>query len=101
MTRGVIGGAVAGALSAALVLAGSAFAGSGIGAVFNLGRANTVNQTSTLSGSVAGGPTLDGRNAGGGPAASFFAKAGRPPFRVSSGGMVTNLNADLLDGIQA
>jgi hypothetical protein len=43
------------AAAAALVFgAVTAFAGSGVGAVFNLGQANTVNGTSSLSGSTAG-----------------------------------------------
>ena len=50
LRSGIVGGIVAGAV----ILAGSAVAGSGIGGVFNLGQSNTVNHESLLAGSTAG-----------------------------------------------
>jgi hypothetical protein len=50
-----LGYALLGAVAMALVfVTTSALAGSGIGGVFNLGQANTVDQTSTLSGTSSG-----------------------------------------------
>jgi hypothetical protein len=55
---------VASATVGALVsITASALAGSGVGGVFNLGVANTVNAESTLTGDVAGGPQLRVENA--------------------------------------
>ena len=50
--------ALAGALAAVLITTTSALAGSGVGGVFNLGQTNTVNGTSVLTGTSAGGPQL-------------------------------------------
>jgi hypothetical protein len=47
--KGVVLGAV---VSVVTVMATAAFAGSGIGAVFNLGKGNIVNHQSALSGST-------------------------------------------------
>ena len=48
-----------GAAAAALALTtATALAGSGVGDVFNLGQANTVNVESSLSGNTSGGPQL-------------------------------------------
>jgi hypothetical protein len=118
LRSGIVGGIVAGAV----ILAGSAVAGSGVGGLFNLGQSNTVNGTSALSGSTAGkqlvvanvgtattSSALLGyargasaaatfQNAGSGPALSLLAGAGQPPFTTNSGYRVTNLNADKLDG---
>jgi hypothetical protein len=41
------------------------------------------------------------RNSGGGPAANFVVNAGKAPFTVNTGTKVTNLNADLLDGLDS
>jgi dolichol kinase len=50
-----IKGVVTGAVVSGLTLASTAaFAGSGIGAVFNLGKTNAVNATSVLQGSTNG-----------------------------------------------
>jgi hypothetical protein len=52
-------GAFAGGVGATAVLgATAAFAGSGIGGVFNLGQVNTVDATSTLTGAKANGAEL-------------------------------------------
>jgi hypothetical protein len=64
-----------GASAAALILVTTtALAGSGVGAVFNLGQVNTVNAQSTLSGNPGGSPLL--QVTGTGTAASIKANAG-------------------------
>jgi hypothetical protein len=51
MRTGFLKGVVLGAIVSTLTLAASvALAGSGIGGVFNLGQPNTVNKTTTLTG---------------------------------------------------
>ncbi|MEI7744634.1 MAG: hypothetical protein WCK58_12910 [Chloroflexota bacterium] len=85
---------------ATVVLAAPAIAGSGIGAVFNLGRTNTVNSGTTLKGAAAA-PLLALGNSGTGAALSLTTKAGVPPMKVSSSTKVANLNADKLDGIDS
>ena len=121
LRSGIVGGIVAGAV----ILAGSAVAGSGIGGVFNLGQSNTVNAPSALSGSTAGkqlivanlgtagsssallgygkgaSPAATFQNAGAGPAVSLLAGAGQPPFTTNSAYHVANLNADRLDGVDS
>ena len=121
LRSGIVGGIVAGAV----ILAGSAVAGSGIGGVFNLGQSNTVNASSALSGATAGkqlivanlgtagsssallgyakgtSPAATFQNAGAGPAVSLLAGAGQPPFTTNSAYHVANLNADKLDGLDA
>jgi hypothetical protein len=90
-------GAAVGAITSVLTLtATAALAGTGVGAVFNLGKTNKVNATSTLTGSSSGSmlkvtnsgtgimsrgirisnasgsaPAIDARNTGNGPAAVF------------------------------
>jgi hypothetical protein len=55
MRRMFFNGVLLGSVTTTVVLiAATAFAGTGIGAVFNLGRTNTVNAMSTLTGSTAG-----------------------------------------------
>ena len=78
----------------------TAFAGTGVGAVFNLGQLNSVNQTSRLTGNSAG-PMLRVKNTD--PAAGTFGvaievEAGRPPLQVNSNARIPLLNADLLNG---
>ena len=70
-------------------MAGTAFAGSGIGAVSNPGVKNSAKATTTLS------------TTGSGPALSLGARTGKPPLAVSSTGLVMRLNADKLDGTDA
>jgi hypothetical protein len=89
--------ALVGAFSATATVA---LAGNGIGAVFNLGQSNSVNQTSLLSGSTAG-PELAVANPGAGTALGLFVAAGTPPFTVNSPVKVANLNADQLDGLDS
>ena len=67
--------ALLGALAAALVLTTTtALAGSGVGGVFNLGTANTVDAQTTLSGNPGANPLL--RLTGAGTAATIRADAG-------------------------
>jgi len=82
--RGVVVGAV---VASVVMLTGTALAGTGLGAVFNLGRTNSVSQTSTLI------------NCGSGPALSLKVKAGKPPLVVNSMAKVARLNADTVDGM--
>jgi hypothetical protein len=86
-------------------VATTALAGTGVGAVFNLGKTNTVNQLSRLVGSVSGavikvdndgsGTALDLRV--GSPTAAPGTKT-TPPMQVDSQARVANLNADKVDG---
>jgi hypothetical protein len=118
-------GVALGLVTSVLTLgATAAFAGSGIGAVFNLGKVNTVNATSTLTGSATGsmlkipntntGPgaraisassaggtaaTIRAQNTRGGPAAEFDVTPGHAPFTVNSATEVANLNAATLRGM--
>src|SRR2546430_17076914 len=57
--HGLFKGVVLGAVTSTLVLtAATAFAGSGIGGVFNPGQTNTVNETTTLTGAKTAGAQL-------------------------------------------
>jgi len=99
--RTFLKGTVVGGVTSALVMAATAaVAGSGVGAVFNLGRTNSVNRTSVLVGRTAGA-MLRVQNKGSGPAASFQVAAGKAPFAVNSNVKVGKLNADLLDGVDS
>jgi hypothetical protein len=101
MRGSFIKGAVVGALAAAIVtMTGTAFAGNGIGAVFNIGKANTANRTSGLSGATSA-KLLQVTNKGSGEALGLTVKAGKPPLAVNSTARVSNLNADSVDGIHA
>jgi hypothetical protein len=83
-----------------LGVATAALAGTGVGATFNLGKLNTVNQLSRLVGST-DNPMLrvDNNSAGtNATALDLEVEPGHTPMRVSSGTQVANLNADLLDG---
>src|SRR3954469_17417783 len=102
MSRDLFRGAIVGAIaSAAVLLTSSAFAGTGIGAVFNLGKSNTVNAQSTLKGASTG-KTLQLANSGSGAGLGVTVGAGKAPITVNPGaGKATNLNADRLDGLDA
>lgn len=112
------------AIVLSLSLASPALAGTGVGAVFNIGVTNTVNAVTTLVGTTTGsmlsitnnstgtaaraltvtsksasGNTIYSTNTGGGPALGLSVPAGRAPMKVSSGAAkVINLDADKLDG---
>src|SRR5262249_22519066 len=72
--------------------------GTGIGAVFNLGKTNKVNAISTLTGK-AQGPMLTVRNSGHGSALDLHVSNRHAPFSVNSATQVAHLNASLLGGI--
>ena len=86
---------------ALLLISGSAvLAGSGVGGVFNLGVANTVNKVTVLKG-TATTPMLRVVNDGSGPALNLQVKnPGTAPILLDaeSTGKVDHLNADMLDG---
>ncbi|HEV2374151.1 MAG TPA: hypothetical protein VGS19_18595 [Streptosporangiaceae bacterium] len=92
-------GLMAGAAGAAVVLATTAAANRlGVGADFLLGKTNTVNATSTLTGNTQGS-MLNVVNSGSGTALNLHVGSGHPPFAVNSVTKVANLNASLLGGI--
>src|SRR3954454_17384536 len=94
-------GAVAGGTGAAAVLAATAaFAGTGIGAVFNLGQTNTVNATSTLTGAKSSGPELQVTNTSA-TGVAITTAVGKAPLSVSSTTMSPRLNAQFVGGFQA
>lgn len=98
MSREIVKGAVVGAVAASvLLLTANAFAGTGIGGVFNLGRTNTVNAKSTLTGKTKH-PELAVTNRGIGPALALHAAAGHAPLSVSNRVMVRRLNANYVGG---
>ena len=87
-------------MGAALVMtATAAVAGTGIGGVFNLGKTNTVNATTVLTGSTAGAQ-LGVTNSGSGPALSLDAPSGTPALAVNTTARVKNLKASYLHGFQ-
>jgi hypothetical protein len=97
-------GALLGAIVSGLTVgSAAAFAGSGIGGVFNLGKANTVNATTALQGSTDGQQLRVVNSSAGADAAGIGIKtnAARPPLTVNSSVKVTNLDADLLDGLDS
>jgi hypothetical protein len=96
----VKGVAVGAATSTVVLMAATAFAGTGIGAPFNLGKTNAVNATSTLTGSTGGG-MLEVRNNGSGVGIRIRVAPGTAPLAVSSTARVPNLNADTVDGVDA
>jgi hypothetical protein len=88
-----------GAAAAVIAITGAA-SGSGVGAIFNLGKTNKVNATSSLTGSTKHS-MLSVTNRGTGPALSLQVRKGKAPFGVNSSGRVANLNASLLGGLAA
>jgi hypothetical protein len=96
--KGVVLGTV---VSTVLMVATTAMAGTGIGAIFNLGKTNTVNAQSTLKGATAA-KNLQITNTGSGGGLGISVRAGKAPIVVNaSAGKATNLNADKLDGIHS
>ena len=91
---------IVGVLVGALAGPTATLAGTGIGAVFNLGRTNTVNRTSTLTGSTSS-RVLQVTNSGAGTALRLSVKTGVAPLQVNSSTKVVNLNADRLDGLDS
>jgi hypothetical protein len=96
--RQFLRGAIAGGVGAAVVMAATAaMAGTGIGGVFNLGKTNTVDATTALTGSTSGAQ-LGLTNSGAGPALSLKVASGKPPLSVNSSTKVNDLNASMLNG---
>src|SRR4051794_11651887 len=99
-----IKGAFAGGVGATVVLgATAAFAGNGIGAVFNLGQTNTVDETTTLTGAKAAGAELQVQNtstSGAATGVSITTPAGKPAITVSNSTLIPRLNAQYLGGMQ-
>ena len=105
MSRGLFYKGVALGATVSIVLLGAqaAFAGTGIGGVFNLGRSNTVGATTTLT-RTTGGAQLQVTNKATGTAAtgvSITVDPRRAPLRVNSTVVVPNLNSSFLQGKRA
>ncbi len=83
-----------------LVMASAAWAGSGVGGVFNLGVTNSVDAITTLVGSVAGPSVRIDNNSTNAAARALDlqVEAGKPPMTVNSTTKVAKLNSDSLDG---
>lgn len=103
MRSSFIKGVVLGAVVCGMTLgATAAFAGTGIGGVFNLGTANTTNASTVLQGSTSGPQLRVVNNATTGTGVTgigIHTAATKPPLVVDSQTKVNNLNADLLDGL--
>jgi len=84
-----------------LLTASAAIAGSGVGGVFNLGKVNTVNAITKLTGIVPGASLVIHNDStdSAASALNLQVEAGQPPMKVNSQTKVTNLNADKLDGV--
>jgi hypothetical protein len=98
--KGVVLGAV---VSAGALMSTSAFAGTGVGSLFNLGQTNTVNGVTALSGST-NGTQLHIENTNRGKSAAGLGikvATDRPPLIVNSTAKVEHLNADFVDGRDA
>jgi hypothetical protein len=95
--RGIVLGSV---VATVTMIAASAIAGTGIGAIFNLGETNRVNAPTLLTG-ISTNRLLRVTNNGTGQALGLFVQPGKAPMTVNSTVKVTNLNADKLDGLDA
>lgn len=97
------GVALGAAVSSVTLIASAAFAGSGVGAIFNLGKYNAVNGTTELAGSTAGSQLNVVNTSNGASAAGIAIKVhgGKPPLTVNSSTQVQNLNASYLQGKKA
>lgn len=98
--KGVALGSV---VSLVTLSASAAVAGTGVGAIFNLGRTNSVDATTLLTGST-NGKQLQITNSStrrGAVGLGIKVAAGRPPLAVSNPTKIDHLNADLLDGVHA
>jgi hypothetical protein len=103
MRSGFLKGVVMGAVVCGItVMSTAAFAGTGIGGVFNLGSTNTVNGSTVLQGSTRGHQLSVVNNATTGSGTTgigIHTAPNEPPLAVNSQTKVTNLDADLLDGL--
>lgn len=95
--RFLAGVALGAAVSTIVLVAATALAGTGVGAVFNLGRVNRVNEPSTLQGNN-DSRMLRVVNRGAGAALNLQVEPGSKPMTVNSSETVDNLSAGLLDG---
>jgi hypothetical protein len=82
-----------------LATAASATTRGAIREVLDLGRANSVNATTTLEGSSP--KTLQLQNSGPGPALGLHVQNGEPPIATNSDTEVQHLNSALVDGENA
>jgi hypothetical protein len=102
MKRSFLKGATFGAVVCGMTLVSTAaFAGTGIGSVFNLGTANRTNASTVLVGSTNGQQLRVANNATTGTGVTgigIHTAANEPPLAVDSKTLVNNLNAALLDG---
>jgi len=99
----VKGVALGGVVSLATLAATAAFAGTGVGKLFNLGESNRVNARSQLEGATPSA-VLNVTNSDRSASASGISidvPGSDPPLVVNSATKVKNLNADLLDGHDA
>ena len=100
----VIAGAAGAIVAMGALFGGTALAGTGVGAVFNLGQTNTVNGQSVLTGSTPNGAALKIVNTGTATAATALklqVPSDHPPFVTNGTGKVINLQADTVDGASA
>ena len=91
------------ALLPVMFVSGTVLGGNGIGGVFNLGQANTVNKTTVLKGSTTAAQ-LRVVNDGSGPALDLRVSApGTAPMVLDTDGTgrIQYLNADMVDGKHA
>jgi hypothetical protein len=94
---------VGGTVGAVVAAGGVAVAGTGVGGVFNLGQVNSVNATTTLTGTTAG-PQLTVRNDSTNAAAtplSLKPAAGIPGLSVTNTTLIKNLNSQYVGGMGA
>src|SRR5271154_6684862 len=84
----------------ATLAATAAFAGTGVGNVFNLGESNRVNARSALEGRTPSAVlhVTNSDKSGSASGVSIDVPASDPPLVVNSATKVKNLNSDLLDG---
>jgi hypothetical protein len=97
------GVALGSAVSLVTLAATAAFAGTGVGSVFNLGQTNRANARSQLEGATPSA-VLNVTNSDKSASASGVSidvPGNDPPIVVNSATKVRNLNADLLDGHDA
>ena len=86
-------------LAVFLNLTGLSYAATG--GNFILGKSNSASSTTSLSATPASGSALSVTNATSGLPAAAFKVTTAAPFTVNSKTKVTNLNADLLDGLDS
>jgi hypothetical protein len=98
--KGVALGSV---VSLTMLAATAAFAGTGVGKVFNLGETNRVNDRSQLEGATPSAVlnVTNSEKSASASGVSINVPSSDPPLVVNSATKVNNLNADLLDGQRA